>query len=112
MIATTTSSGFDPETFVLGSGLLEQWTIEGRNCSIRCALRNAGFECRRLQRVLPHHLVIVDGDCDRTLEFRPARAIKAAVLKSFHQHALMVRSSFYSIRGAGTKLVVSLAVFE
>lgn len=112
MTATTSSIDLDPESFILQSGLLQEWALEGRNCSIRCALHNAGFECRKLNRVLPHRLVIVDAECDRAMEFRPTRIIKAAVLRAFREQALVVRSTFYSLRAAGTKLIVSIAVFE
>lgn len=46
------------------------------------------------------------------MEFRPPRLIKAAVLRSFREQALVVRAEFYSLRGAGARLVVSIAVFE
>lgn len=112
MIATAATIGFDPGTFVLESGLLELWALQARDHSIRFALSNAGFECRRLRRVLEHRLVIVDADCDRMLEFRPSRVIKASVLRSFRQQSLLVRPELYSLRSAGMRLVVSIAVFE
>lgn len=78
MTATTSSSDPDPESFILESGLLEQWALEGRDCSIRCALRNAGFECRKLRRVLPHRLVIVDGDREPFDGVSPTKANKGS----------------------------------
>lgn len=100
------------EEFLTQSGLLTKWAVEAFDCDIRSALRQAGFECRRLRRVPEHRLVIVDGDCDRIMEFRPPRVIKASVLRSFRERSLSVRPEFYSLRGAGARLTVSVGVFE
>jgi hypothetical protein len=102
----------DPAEFILESGLLDKWAAQGMDCTIRSAMRQAGFQCRRLRRVPEHRLIIVDGDCDRIMEFRPPRIIKASVLRSFRERSLSVRPEFYSLRGAGARLTVSVGVFE
>jgi hypothetical protein len=102
----------DPDEFILESGLLEKWAVQAFDGDLRGAMRQAGFQCRRLRRVPEHRLVIVDGDCDRYMEFRPPRIIKAAVLRSFRERSLSVRPEFYSMRGAGARLTVSVGVFE
>ncbi|MBE0541673.1 MAG: hypothetical protein IH623_09835 [Verrucomicrobia bacterium] len=112
MMTTESSTILDAEEFIAESGLLKKWAVEAFDCDIRSALRQAGFECRRLRRVREHRLIIVDGDCDRIMEFRPPRVIKTSVLRSFRERGLSVRPEFYSLRGAGARLTVSVGVFE
>lgn len=116
--ATTTSPApfasiqIDPGEFILESGLLDKWSREGVDCSIRSAMRNAGFQCRRLRRIPEHRLIIVDGDLLRAEEFEPSRRIKARVLRSFRATGLQVRPEFYCLRGTQSKLIVSVGIFE
>jgi hypothetical protein len=107
----TRSTGFDPAEFLLESGLLAEWAAAATDCSIRSAMCNSGFQCRRLRRVPEHRLIIADGECDRVMEFRPPRVIKVAVLRAFREHGLVVRPEFYCLRGAGARLGLSVAVF-